>query len=50
MGLSKKTFLYSIILAAGMVAFITGYFVFMLPSLYVNYVTESNFNAAVDIH
>lgn len=42
MGLSKKTFLYSIIIAGIMVAFVTGYFVLMLPSLYVDYVMKSN--------
>ena len=50
MGLSKKTFLYSIILAAGMTAFVTGYFVFMLPSLYVDYVMRSNLESAMEIH
>lgn len=50
MRLSKKTFLYSIILAAVMVAFITGYFVFMLPSLYVDYMMDSNLKSAADIH
>lgn len=49
MGLSKKTFLYSVLLAAVMVAFITGYFVFMLPSLYVDYVMESNLKAVVNV-
>lgn len=49
MGLSKKTFLYSILLAAVMVVFITVYFVFMLPSLYVDYVTDSNFDSVVRI-
>lgn len=43
MKLSRKTFLYSMILAAAMVAFVIGYFVFMLPSLYVDYVMKSNF-------
>ena len=33
MSLTKKTFLYSILLAVIMVASVTGYFVFMLPSL-----------------
>ena len=42
MKLSKKTFLYSIILAAGMVALVIVYFVLMLPSLYVDYVMDSN--------
>lgn len=50
MGLSKKTFLYSIILAVAMTAFITGYFVFMLPSLYVNYVMRSNLDSVEEIH
>lgn len=49
MGLSKKTFLYSILLAATMVAFIIGYFVFMLPSLYVDYVMKSNLDSAIEI-
>lgn len=49
MGLSKKTFWYSILLASAMVAFMTGYFVFMLPSLYVDYVMESNLNSAIEI-
>lgn len=50
MGLSKKTFLYSIALAAGMAAFITGYFIFMLPSLYVDYVMRSNLSSVEEIH
>ncbi|MBD5460196.1 MAG: HAMP domain-containing histidine kinase [Lachnospiraceae bacterium] len=48
MGLSRKTFLYSVLLAAVMVAFITGYFVLMLPSLYVDYVMESDLKAVAD--
>lgn len=49
MGLSKKTFLYSMLLAAVMVIFITGYFVLMLPSLYVDYVMDSNLDSVVQI-
>ena len=49
MGLSKKTFLYSMAIAAIMVVFIIGYFVLMLPSLYVDYVKESNFKNVVAI-
>ena len=49
MKLSKKTFLYSIILAAGMVALVIIYFVLMLPSLYVDYVMDSNLQSVVDI-
>jgi len=47
--LSKKTFLYSIVLAAGMVALVIAYFVLMLPSLYVDYVMERNLQSVVDI-
>jgi len=50
MSLSKKTFLYSIILALAMTAFIIGYFVFMLPSLYVDYVMRSNLKSVTEIH
>ena len=49
MGLSKKTFLYSILLAVLMVIFITGYFVLMLPSLYVDYVMDSNLDSVVQV-
>lgn len=49
MGLSKKTFLYSILLAVIMTAFILGYFVLMLPSLYVDYVMESNLKSVMEI-
>lgn len=49
MSLTKKTFLYSILLAVIMVASVTGYFVFMLPSLYVDYVKRSNLESAVEI-
>ncbi|NBH25482.1 sensor histidine kinase [Lachnospiraceae bacterium] len=49
MGLSKKTFLYSIILAVIMTVFILGYFVLMLPSLYVDYVMDSNLKLVMEI-
>ncbi len=49
MGLSKKTFLYSIILAVIMTVFILGYFVLMLPSLYVDYVMDSNLKSVMEI-
>lgn len=45
MGLRRKTFLYSIILAGLMTAFVLGYFVLMLPSLYVDYVMKSNLDS-----
>lgn len=49
MGLSKKTFLYSIVLASIMVALVVGYFVAMLPSLYVDYVMKENLASVVEI-
>lgn len=49
MGLSKKTFLYSIALAVLMVSLVAGYFAFMLPSLYVDYVKKDNLNSIAAI-
>lgn len=49
MGLKKKTFLYSIVLAVIMTAFVIGYFVLMLPSLYVDYVMDSNLESVIEI-
>lgn len=49
MGLRKKTFLYSVVLALIMIVFVIGYFVLMLPSLYVDYVLNSNLESAVEI-
>ena len=49
MSLSKKTFLYSIVLAVIMAAFITGYFTLMLPSLYVDYVKRSDLDSVVEV-
>lgn len=49
MGLKKKTFLYSIVLAVIMTAFVIGYFVLMLPSLYVDYVMDSYLKSVMEI-
>lgn len=49
MGLSKKTFFYSMTIAAVMVTFVVGYFVLMLPSLYVDYVMKSNLKSVVEV-
>lgn len=49
MGLRKKTFLYSVALAVIMIAFVIGYFVLMLPSLYVDYVMDSNLESVSEI-
>ena len=49
MGLSKKTFFYSMVLALILVAFAIGYFVFMLPSLYVDYMVRSNLDSVIKV-
>lgn len=49
MGLSRKTFLYSISMAVFMVIFILGYFVLMLPSLYVNQMKKDNLESVVNV-
>lgn len=45
MNLSKKTFLYSAIITTIIVALMIGYFVLMLPSLYVAYMEDINHNS-----
>lgn len=50
MKLSKKTLLYSLILALIMVLFIVGYFILMLPALYVSYVEDSNYEEIMEVH
>lgn len=45
MNLSKKTFLYSAIITTIIVVLMIGYFVLMLPSLYVAYMEEINYNS-----
>ena len=49
MGLSKKTYFYSIALAFVMTSFIIIYFTLMLPSLYVEYVKESNLQSVIEV-
>lgn len=48
--LSQKNLFYSILLAAVMMLFLVGYFIFMLPSLYVDYVSEQNLEAVKKQH
>lgn len=50
MKLGKRNFLYSMILAAVMLLLLAGYFVYMLPSLYVEYVTGQNLQAIKEQH
>ena len=48
--LGRRNLFYSMILAGVMLAFLTGYFVYMLPSLYVDYMTEQNLGAIKEQH
>lgn len=50
MKLSKKTLLYSLILALIMVIFLVGYFILMLPALYVSYAEDSNYEEIMAVH
>ena len=49
MGLNRKTFLYSMVLAVIMIAFVIGYFVLMMPPLYVDYVMDSNLDSVLEV-
>lgn len=50
MKLGRRNLFYSIILAGSMLSFLIGYFVCMLPSLYVEYMTEQNLRAVKEQH
>ena len=45
MKLGQKNLFYSMVLAGGMLIFLVGYFVYMLPSLYVDHTMEQNLKA-----
>jgi len=47
MNLSKKTLLYSTVISMIIVSLIVGYFILMLPSLYVDYMQERNYDSIV---
>lgn len=49
MNLSKKTFVYSAIISGTIVTLMIAYFVLMLPSLYVDYMSKSNFSSIKSI-
>ena len=49
MNLSKKTFTYSSIMAACIVVIVLGYFILMLPSLYVNYMERLNYDSIKEV-
>lgn len=50
MRLGQKNLCYSMALAGVMLLFLTGYFMYMLPSLYVDYVMEQNLNSLREQH
>jgi len=50
MKLGRKNLVYSIILAGIMLLFLVGYFIYMLPSLYVDYVMEQNLKSIKEQH
>lgn len=50
MKLGQKNLFYSMVLAGGMLIFLVGYFVYMLPSLYVGYTMEQNLKAVKEQH
>ncbi len=49
MNLSRKTLVYSSIISIIIVSLIIGYFILMLPSLYVSYMQERNYNSIVNL-
>lgn len=50
MNLSKKTFLYSMCISVMIVAFMVGYFILMVPSLYVDYVQNQHYESILETH
>ena len=50
MRLGRKNFVYSMALASIMLLFLLGYFIYMLPSLYVDYVMEQNLKSVLAQH
>ncbi|MGH4120997.1 sensor histidine kinase [Clostridium sp.] len=49
MNLSKKTFVYSAIISGTIITLMIAYFVLMLPSLYVDYMSKSNYKSIKSI-
>lgn len=50
MNLSKKTFGYSCIVSIVVILLLIGYFIFMLPSLYVAHIENNNLQIVKEIH
>jgi signal transduction histidine kinase len=49
MSLSRKTFFYSAVISVIMISLIVGYFILMLPSLYVSYMQSRNYASALSL-
>ena len=49
MNLSKKTLLYSSFISVIILSLIVGYFMLMLPSLYVSYMQDRNYDSIVEL-
>ena len=49
MNLSRKTLLYTSIISVIIVVLLVGYFIFMLPSLYVAYMQDRNLDSIVEL-
>lgn len=50
MKLIHKNFLYTAIVTSILTILVLGYFVFMLPSLYVDYISNENYNDIIEQH
>lgn len=50
MKLGRKNLVYSVALAGIMLLFIIGYFIYMLPSLYVDYLADQNLKSVKEQH
>lgn len=49
MNLSRKTLVYSTVISILIVSLLLGYFIFMLPSLYVAYMQDRNYTSVVNL-
>ena len=50
MKLSQKNLFYTILITAVLSILVVGYFVFMLPSLYVSYMQDKNYDIICNQH
>lgn len=50
MNLLKKNFIYGMIIAISIIVFLIGYFIFMIPSLYVSHMENRNYENVKNVH